>query len=70
MVAQKWWFHWDNAQVHTAAVVQEWLAARNVQVIRHPPYLPYLAPADFFLFRRVKEQLAGLTLDQNTIKKT
>jgi hypothetical protein len=70
MVAQQWWLHWDNAQVHTTAVVQEWLAAHNVQVIRHPPYSPDLAPADFFLFWRVKEQLVGLTLDQNTIKKT
>jgi hypothetical protein len=34
------------------------------------PYSPDFAPADFFLFRRVKEQLMGLTLDQNTIKKT
>jgi histone-lysine N-methyltransferase SETMAR len=70
MVAQQWWLHWDNAQVHTTAVVQEWLAAHNVQVIRHPPYSPDLAPADFFLFWRVKEQLVGLTLDQNMIKKT
>jgi histone-lysine N-methyltransferase SETMAR len=70
MVAQQWWFHWDNAPVHTAAVVQEWLAAHGVQVIRHPPYSPDLAPADFFLFRGVKEKLTGLTLDQNTIKKT
>jgi histone-lysine N-methyltransferase SETMAR len=69
-VAQQWWFHWDNAPVHTAAVVQEWLAAHGVQVIRHPPYSPDLALADFFLFRRVKEKLTGLTLDQNTIKKT
>ncbi len=51
-------------------MVQEWLAAHGVQVIRHPPYSPDLAPADFFLFGRVKEKLTGLTLDQNTIKKT
>ncbi len=61
MVAQQWWFHWDNAPVHLAS---------GVQVIRHPPYSPDLAPADFFLFRRVKKKLTGLTLDQNTIKKT
>jgi histone-lysine N-methyltransferase SETMAR len=48
MVAQQWWFHWDNAPVHTAAVVQEWLAAHGVQVIRHLPYSPDLALADFF----------------------
>jgi hypothetical protein len=70
MVAQQWWFHWDNALVHTAAMVQEWLAAHSIQLIRHLLYLPDLAPTDFFLFWRVKEQLMGLTLDQNTIKKT
>jgi hypothetical protein len=30
MVAQQWWFYSDNAPVHTAAVVQEWLAAHSV----------------------------------------
>ncbi len=50
MVAQQWWFRWDNAPVHTVAVVQEWLAAHNVQVIRHPPYSPDLAPGDSFFF--------------------
>jgi hypothetical protein len=55
--------------VHTAAVVQEWLPAHSVELIQHPLYLPDLAPADFFLFQRVKEQLKGLTLDQNKIKK-
>jgi hypothetical protein len=48
MVAQLWWFHWDNAPVDTAAVVQEWLAAHKVQVIRHLPYSPDFAPATFF----------------------
>jgi hypothetical protein len=33
-----------------------------------PPYLPNLAPADFFLFRKVKEQLAGLHLTQESLK--
>jgi hypothetical protein len=61
-------FHWDNAPVHTAAIVQDWLAAHNVQVLRHPPYLPDLAPVDF-LFRRVKDELACVTLDQSSLKK-
>ena len=30
MVAREWFFHWDNAPVHTAVVVQDWLAARDV----------------------------------------
>jgi histone-lysine N-methyltransferase SETMAR len=68
MAAQQWWFHWDNAPVHTAASVKEWMAAKGIQVLEHPPYLPDLAPTDFFLFRRVKEALVGTTLDQDSLK--
>jgi hypothetical protein len=51
-------------------VVQEWFADHNIQQLDHPPSLPDLAPADFFLFRRVKEELAGQSLDKETLKKT
>jgi histone-lysine N-methyltransferase SETMAR len=69
MAAQQWWFHWDNAPVHTAATpVKEWMAAKGIQVLEHPPYSPDLAPADFFLFRRAKKALAGITLDQESLK--
>jgi hypothetical protein len=33
------------------------------------PYLPDLVPAGFFLFQRIKDELAGVTLDQSTLKK-
>jgi histone-lysine N-methyltransferase SETMAR len=69
MADREWFFHWDNAPVHTAGDVQDWFAANSIQLLSHPPYSPDLAPADFFLFRRVKEELAGLTLSQETIKK-
>jgi hypothetical protein len=36
MAEGQWFFHWDNAPVHTAAVVHDWLAARQVQMIEHP----------------------------------
>lgn len=70
MAKQQWFFHWDNAPVHTAAVVKNWFAAREVKLIEHPPYSPDLAPADFFLCRKVKEELAGLTLSTETLKTT
>jgi len=70
MAAGEWFFHWDNAPVHTAVVVRNWLAAREVQVLEHPPYLPDLAPADFFYFPKVKEELAGLSLTQGTFRST
>ncbi len=30
MVSWEWFFLWDHAQVHTAAIVQVWLAANQV----------------------------------------
>jgi hypothetical protein len=62
MVAQEWCFLWDNAPVHMATVIQHWFAATASigSSIR-----PYAGPgsADFFLFKRVKEELAGKTLE-------
>jgi histone-lysine N-methyltransferase SETMAR len=69
MTAGTWWFHWDNALVHTASMVTNWMAARQFQIIDHPPYSPDLAPANFFLFPSVKRELAGKTVTQGTLKK-
>jgi hypothetical protein len=69
MTAGTQWFHWDNAPIHTAAVVTNWMAARRFQIIEHPPYSPDLVLADFFLFHSVKRELAGKTLTQETLKK-
>ncbi len=70
MASQEWFLHWDNVPVHTAAMVQEYLAAKGVKTLRHPPYSPDLAPADFFLFPRVKTELAGFSLKQETFQKS
>ena len=64
MAAGDWFFHWDDAPVHTAAIFQDWLAAMEVQVLPHPPYSP-----DFFFFPKMKEELAGRHLDQKSFKK-
>ena len=40
------------------------------QVLPHPPYSPDLAPADFFFFTKMKDQLAGCTLTQESFKTT
>jgi hypothetical protein len=50
--------------------VQAWIAANNVQVMEHPPYSPDLALVDYFLFRRVKEGMAGIRLTPEILKKT
>jgi hypothetical protein len=38
MVAGNWLFHWDNALIHTAAKVTDWLAARDIKLMEHQPY--------------------------------
>ncbi len=68
MAAREWFFHWDNAFVHTATIVKDWMAATDFRLIEHLPYLPDLAPADFFLVPINKRQLAGKTLTQETFK--
>jgi hypothetical protein len=40
--SEQWFLHWDNAPVHTAASVQNYLAVKGVLTIRHLPYLPDL----------------------------
>ena len=54
--------HWDNALVPNAAMVQDWLTARGLQVLEHPPYPFKIAPTDIFYLPKVKEELAGLHL--------
>ncbi len=69
MAAGEWFLHWDNVPVHTAAIVTDWLVTRRVQMLEHPLYSPDLAPADFYLFPKVKKELAGLTLTREIFKK-
>jgi hypothetical protein len=38
-------------------------------MLQHPPYSPDLAQADFFLFPKVKEALAGQSLDRQSLKR-
>jgi hypothetical protein len=39
MMKGNWFFHWDNAPVHTAAIVKNWLAAKEIQLLP-PPHSP------------------------------
>lgn len=55
----QWVLLHDNAPAHSAIRVRQFLAQRGVTVLDHPPYSPDLAPADFFLFPRMKEVLKG-----------
>ncbi len=46
----------------------ECMVGKGIQVLEHPHYLLDMALADFFLFRRAKEAMAGTTLDQDSLK--
>jgi hypothetical protein len=68
MVARDWMFHWKNVPVYTATIVTDWMTARQIKLVEHPPYLPDLAPAVHFLFPTAKRELAGFTLTQEKFK--
>jgi hypothetical protein len=53
----------------TAARAVTWMATKQLQVIQNPLYLPDLMLANFFLFHRVKRELAIRTLIKETLKK-
>jgi hypothetical protein len=47
----------ENASTHNALSVKQFLVSNNTAVLAHPPYLPDLAPCDFFLFPKIKSML-------------
>lgn len=51
--------HHDNASSHTARQTNDFLKAKNVELMSHPAYSPDLAPCDFYLFPKIKNQLRG-----------
>ena len=54
-----WLLHHDNAPVHNALSICEFLAKNNIAVLEQPPYSPDLAPCDFFLFSKFKGVMKG-----------
>jgi [histone H3]-lysine36 N-dimethyltransferase SETMAR len=49
----------DNAPAHTSHVAQAAVFELGYEVLPHPPYSPDLAPSDYFLFPRAKQELRG-----------
>jgi hypothetical protein len=68
MLSREWFLHLDNTPVHTAASVVELLAAQRVKTIPHLPTCLILPTAGFVLFLRVKPELVGMSLAQDTFK--
>ena len=57
--AKNWILHHDNAPAHRSFMVSEYLTKSQVRVLPQPPYSPDLAPADFYVFPRMKKLLKG-----------
>ena len=51
---KSWLLHNDNAPAHNAVSVRQLLVKKQIAALNHPPYSPYLAPCDFWLFSRLK----------------
>jgi histone-lysine N-methyltransferase SETMAR len=49
----------DNAPVHTSLVARATATECGFDLLPHPPYSPDLAPSDFYLFPKLKSELAG-----------
>ena len=60
---QSWVLHHDNAPAHSSFLVRNFLAKNETTVVPQPPYSPDLAPADFFLFPKLKSTLKGRRFD-------
>jgi len=59
MLENGWFLHHDNARPHTAMATVDYMCQKGIKTIDHPPYSPDLAPCDFFLFPKVKTDMAG-----------
>ena len=49
----------DNARPHKTKLVKSVLEGMKITELEHPPYSPDLVPCDFWLFSRLKKDLAG-----------
>jgi transposase len=54
-----WMLQHDNAPAHVSLLIREFLTNQEMTVMPQPPYSPDLAPADFFLFPKLKSTLKG-----------
>jgi len=54
---QTWMLHYDNAPAHGTLLIRSYLAKHQTSVVPHSPYSPDLAPADIFLFPKLKTTL-------------
>jgi len=54
---QTWMLHHDSAPAHAALLIRSYVAKHQTSVVPHPPYSQDFAPAEFFLFPKLKATL-------------
>jgi transposase len=65
-----WLLFHDNAPAHRSVLVHDFLEENNETTLELSPYSPDLAPADFYLFPRLKSALKARSFrDANDIIK-
>jgi hypothetical protein len=70
MSAGERFFHWDNVHTFSARAIKDFLAQKSIQMLEKAPFLPDLAQAAFFLFPKIKNKLAGISIIQESLKPT
>ena len=58
---------WNNATVHTAAVLRNWLAVHTIPLLQQAPYSHNLIPLHLYLIPIVKELLAGTNVATSSV---
>ena len=48
-----------DAPAHVSLLICSYLVKHQTSIVPHPPYTPDLAPAEFFLFPKLKTTLKG-----------
>ena len=54
MTSGQWYFHQDNAPGDNSILVTDYLTKMGIKTVPQPPYIPDLAPCDFYLFPKVR----------------
>ena len=55
----QWLFHLDNASINNSVLVTDYLTKMGIKTVPQPLYSLELAPCDFCLFPKLKEELRG-----------
>jgi len=65
-LAQKVLFHQDNAPSHRSDVAMAAIRDAGFELMNYPPYSPDLAPSDFYLFPKLKEEIRGKKFEDDS----